>query len=124
MERGRWGESVAARFLRRNGYKILQRNWRNGYWEIDLVARDSDVLVFVEVKTRRMGDTIGGYGAAVAPAKRRSLRNAIDAYLRSLGGEIPCWRFDVVEIFTPARSRSAEQIFHFEGVSLDGPCLA
>jgi putative endonuclease len=120
MERGRWGESVAARFLRRKGYKIVQRNWRSGRWEIDLVAQDGGVLVFVEVKTRRLGDAIGGYGAAIAPAKRRALRNAVGAYLQNFGSELPCWRFDIVEIFAPAHSRSAEQIFHFERVPLDG----
>ncbi|MDR2663964.1 MAG: YraN family protein [Puniceicoccales bacterium] len=119
MERGRWGESVAVRFLRRKGYRILRRNWHSGHWEIDLIARDGDVLVFVEVKTRRSGDAIGGYGAAIASAKRRSLRGAVDAYLQGLGDELPCWRFDIIEVLTPPRHYAAEQIFHFEGVPLD-----
>jgi putative endonuclease len=119
LDRGRWGESVAARFLRAKGCKIIGRNWRSGHWEIDLIVRDGEVLVFVEVKTRRAADVIGGYAAAVTAAKRRSLRKAVDAYLRECGGESPHWRFDVIEILTAPRRYAAEQIFHFEQVSLD-----
>lgn len=59
-ERGDAGEAFAAKFLRREGAKILLRNWRHGRDEIDIVALDGACLVFVEVKTRSEDDPHGG----------------------------------------------------------------
>ncbi|MDP4857645.1 MAG: YraN family protein, partial [Desulfobacterales bacterium] len=55
---GKAGESIAARFLRKMGYRILEQNYRTVLGEIDIIARDRDTLVFVEVKAR----TSGRYG--------------------------------------------------------------
>ncbi|MFN5560540.1 MAG: YraN family protein, partial [Opitutaceae bacterium] len=76
---GAWGEAEAAAWLEgQRGFRILARNWRNPRdrrSELDLVARDREVLVFVEVKTRAMGALVGGY-AAVDERKRRALARA------------------------------------------------
>jgi putative endonuclease len=118
LYRGRWGESVAVRHLRSKGLLIVQRNWRCGHLEIDIVANDGGTVVFVEVKTRSLPSLCGGYGAASSNSKRRAMRRAVGAYVEQFCGEIPHWRYDVVEIFSPPRRYVAEQIFHFERVPL------
>ncbi|MFQ5795771.1 MAG: YraN family protein [Candidatus Bipolaricaulia bacterium] len=95
---GERGEAHAAEFLRRQGYEIIARNyrWRGG--EIDLIARDRNWLVFVEVKARS-GDDYGLPEEAITAAKRRRLITAARAYLA--GGRVERdWdiRFDVVAI--------------------------
>lgn len=92
---GLFGEGQAARYLKKQGMRILDRRYRTAHGEIDLIARDGDTLVFVEVKNRPRG-TIGEGAAAVNRDKKRHLRYAAKAYL----SENPCERvrFDVVEI--------------------------
>lgn len=89
-------EDGAARFLERHGLEVLARNYRTKLGEIDLVARDGDTLVFVEVRLR----TPGGYGGgaeSITPAKRRRIIQAARHYLARLRREPPC-RFDVVTL--------------------------
>lgn len=94
---GRWGEKEAVRTLKRHGYRILGRNVDLGIGEIDLVARDGDELVFVEVKTRT-DDDFGGPLSAVDRAKRHKLIQLARTYLaKHRVPEAPC-RFDVVGI--------------------------
>jgi len=96
-EFGRWGEKQAIRFLKRQGYRILQKNYVSGLGEIDVVAVDGDVLVFIEVKTRT-GEDFGGALSAVGRAKRRKMTQVARGYLARHGTpETPC-RFDVVGI--------------------------
>ncbi len=97
LELGKWGEDRAARFLISRGMKVLERNVELPPGEIDLVARDRDTLVFVEVKTRTEAD-FGGPLMAITPAKRRKLVTLAKSYLaRRRVGEVPC-RFDVVGV--------------------------
>ena len=83
---GERGERLAAKELERRGYRILERRWRCRIGEIDLVARDGETLVFIEVKTRR-GPTRNGAGAGPMPQdsvgyrKRRKLIRLVHAYL-------------------------------------------
>jgi putative endonuclease len=97
-ELGALGERLAARYLSRERFRILYRNFRpDGRSEIDLVCRDGDSLVFVEVKTRRPGGP-GRPVDAVDQAKRRRLLRGIRAWLRMLEfPKIPV-RCDVVEV--------------------------
>lgn len=119
---GAEGERLAAEFLRkRNGYKIVARNWRSPQDrrdEIDLVCRDQSVLVFVEVKTRSASALVSGYDA-VNQAKKRVLLRACTAYLRALGSAspVPTFRFDVVEV-SHQGSGVAPEVRHFENVPL------
>lgn len=95
---GVWGEEQAARALRGKGYRIIGRRVRVGRRdEIDLVARDGPVLVFVEVKTRR-DEVFGRPIESVDRRKRRILCRAAVRYLRALKGQRPYFRFDVVEV--------------------------
>ena len=98
LQTGVWGEDQAARWLVEHGYKILGRRVRVGDRdEFDLVARDGETLVFVEVKTRR-GELFGAPGSAVNKAKRHSLSRAAVRYLRMLKHPMVNFRFDVVEV--------------------------
>lgn len=95
---GEWGESCAAEFLESAGFSLLGRNVRpNRRDEIDIIARQGDTLVFVEVKTRSRED----YGRpllAVDKTKRHALNRAAAAYLRKARFPNLFYRFDVVEV--------------------------
>ena len=94
---GKEGEDLACRELRRRGYAVLARRYRTRFGEIDIIARDGDTLVFVEVKTRRSG-RFGGAVAAVHVRKQRRLINMARSYLMGRrAAELPC-RFDVVGV--------------------------
>ena len=94
-ETGLLGEMRAAAYLRKQGMRILEKRWRAAHGEIDLIAREGNTLVFVEVKTRPRGRLDSGL-AAVNAEKRGHLRSAAWQYLR-LHGDAP-FRFDVIEI--------------------------
>jgi putative endonuclease len=114
---GRRGESHAATFLRRRGYALVALNWRNPRdlrEEIDIVCRDRDALVFVEVKTRDEDALAPGYWS-VDRRKRRALRRAFSSYLRLLRHKPRTFRFDVVEI---EDTGGIPVIHHFENIPL------
>ncbi|MDB6113213.1 MAG: hypothetical protein JWQ62_158 [Lacunisphaera sp.] len=116
---GAKGEQAAADFLQaRHGFKIVTRNWRSARDrrdEIDLVCRDGEVLVFVEVKARAEGGLVSGY-LAVDDRKKRALRRAVHAYLGALTAPPRTFRFDVVEVTLSARL--PPQVMHFENAPL------
>ncbi len=118
--RGARGEQLAADFLRRErGYGIVARNWRNPRdrrEELDLVCRDGDVLVFVEVKARDAAALVPGY-FAVDRRKKAVLRRACTAYLRGLPAPPRTYRFDIVEVAFPAGG-GAPALNHFAGIPL------
>jgi len=95
--RGRLGEAAAAQFVQNRGWKILARNWRNGRDELDLVAWDGPVLVFVEVRTRAARALVPGYHS-VTGRKKRALARAVRAYLQGLPTPPAHFRFDIVEV--------------------------
>ncbi len=100
LELGESGEAIAARALRRAGYRILAERYACPVGEVDLVARDRDTLVFVEVKTRSSADRYPP-GEAVHWRKQRQVARVAEYYLAATGaGEVPC-RFDVVTITVP-----------------------
>jgi len=97
---GRRGELRAARYLRKNSFRVLYRNFRGPHGgEVDLVCRDKscNTLVFVEVKTRRTHD-FGGPAAAVNEAKRELITRGALAWLRMLDNPEVLFRFDIVEV--------------------------
>lgn len=104
---GRRGEQIAARHLRRRGYRVLRRNYRAAGAEIDLVALDRGTLVFVEVKTRLDGARWPP-AAAVDARKRERIRRAAGVYAQSHGVERRPARFDVVAIAGAGRARRIE----------------
>jgi len=94
---GREGEDRAAKFLAKRGYRILERNYRTRSGEIDLIALDRGVVVFVEVKTRT-SDAFGAPELAVTPQKQKRMLKAALGYMKYKKlHQVPC-RFDVVAI--------------------------
>ena len=120
---GAEGERRAAEWLRRErGFQIVAANWRSPADrrdELDLIARDGEALVFIEVKTRAAGALVPGYHAVDA-RKKRVLARAAKAYLAGLAeSEKPLTvRCDVVEVTFPASGEP--EILHFENVGLFG----
>ena len=116
---GARGEQAAAEFLQsRHGFKVVLRNWRNPRDrrdEIDLVCRDGEVLVFVEVKARAEGALVSGF-QAVDERKKKALRRAVHAYLGLLDHAPRTFRFDVVEV--TLSGRLPPQAMHFANVPL------
>lgn len=95
---GNYGEQVAATWLRTQGCKILARNYRGPRrGEVDIIARDGKLLLFVEVKTRREGSKIRGLDA-VNKEKQRLIERGANSWLRQLGTRALPWRFDVIEV--------------------------
>ena len=111
-DKGDYGERLAQAYLRRKGYRILERNWSTRYGEIDIVAACRDALVFIEVKTRYSQDTESAF-AGLSPAKHERFLKAVYQYLheRELGDEAQ-WRIDVIGISLD--SRRAPIIDHIE----------
>ncbi|MDD5708856.1 MAG: YraN family protein, partial [Kiritimatiellae bacterium] len=111
---GLWGERQAEAALRAKGYRILGRRVRVGSRdEFDLVARDDDVLVFVEVKTRA-DDYFGRPAAGADRHKRHYLSRAAVRYLKRLKHPPRAFRFDVVEVLGAPEARAKPAVRHIE----------
>lgn len=93
---GRAGEELAARFLLEKGWVLLERNWRGGGAEIDLIFQDGQETVFVEVKTRR-SHTSGYPEESITATKRRHIERAAECWWQAHPPMGP-WRVDVVAI--------------------------
>src|SRR5437867_859754 len=109
MALGERGEKFAARYLRRQGYKILVRRFKSRAGEIDLVCRQKDWLVFVEVKTRK-SDNYGTPSEAVTREKQKHMSKVALEYLRLLDNPQIRWRFDIVEVIMPDGARKPDDI--------------
>ncbi|MDA0328905.1 MAG: YraN family protein [Gemmatimonadetes bacterium] len=94
---GVWGEEMATRRLETDGWHVLERNYRHGRHEVDLIAVRRGILAFVEVKTRS-GDTFGPPEEAVTHRKRREIEKVARDFLRRHTPRDLCVRFDVVAI--------------------------
>ncbi len=95
---GRDGERLVASWLEAHGLRVLARNWRCPYGEIDVIAEDAGELVSVEVKTRR-GTALGAPEAAITLRKRRHLIAAAQSYIAELNAdEERPYRIDVVAV--------------------------
>lgn len=111
---GQRGERLAEKFLRRKGYRTVARNFRTREGELDLVCRDGDCLVFVEVKTRAPGG-LGFPEDAVTADKQRKMLAAVNAYLARLLHAPASFRIDVVSITTA--TQGPPQIIHLENIT-------
>lgn len=95
---GRAGERLVTSWLEAHGLRVLARNWRCPYGEIDVIAEEAGELVFVEVKTRR-GTALGAPEEAITPRKRRHLIAAAQSYIAELDAdEERPYRIDVVAV--------------------------
>jgi putative endonuclease len=118
---GRGGERLAARFLRRHGYRVLVRSYRCALGEIDLVARQNELVVFVEVKTRA-SNQFGEPWEAVTARKRRQVTRAAVHYLKAARLTHAPVRFDIVAITWQRRWFSRPDIQHFPAAfDAEGP---
>jgi putative endonuclease len=110
---GIWGEKVAVKFLRSNHWKIIGERVRAGkHDEIDIIAKDREVLVFVEVKTRK-NENYGRPFSAVNQAKRKKLSRAAVNYLKKKNIKPDYIRFDVIEVIGEPKGDPPE-IRHIE----------
>ncbi|MBI4534903.1 MAG: YraN family protein [Ignavibacteriae bacterium] len=91
------GEEIARRFLREKGLELVDLNYRYGHGEIDIIAKDGEVLVFCEVKMRK-GDSYGDPEYAITARKQKQIRRIAQAYLYQHAIDNQACRFDVVAI--------------------------
>ena len=108
---GRWGEDLAAAFLEEKGCRIVDRNWKCRFGELDLVAEGGGFLCFVEVKLRR-SNRFGTGAEQVDRRKREKLRTAAELYLQAHPAVLQP-RFDVAELYAPQGMNTREPEFHY-----------
>lgn len=101
---GNSGEEAAGLHLQQNGYKIIQKNYRCKLGEIDIIAKDADYLVFIEVKSRK-NTQYGTPSEAVNYFKQQKIKKVAQYYLMTKGIE-PNVRFDVVEIIGEIKNQA------------------
>lgn len=109
-ELGIAGENLAVKHLKKQGYSIVDRNWRYGKEEIDIIAKKDDTLVVVEVKTRH-SDFFGEPHQFVSRSKQQHLIKAANAYVEKHDLDVEV-RFDIIGIVLNQRE---ERIEHLEG---------
>jgi putative endonuclease len=97
LQRGENAEQQACDFLISQGLTLVERNFRSPYGEIDLIMRDGETLVFVEVRYRKNAK-FGSALESVTVAKQIKISATTEVYLNALGNEMPRMRFDVVGI--------------------------
>lgn len=104
------GERIAERWLSGKGWRLIQRRFRSGHRDIDLIAEREGTVAFVEVKTRS-GEKFGGPVEAVNWKKRRELARSAHVWVDRHGREGECYRFDVIAVLIQG---SAVRIRHLE----------
>jgi putative endonuclease len=110
------GEDIASRHLAGKSYQVLERNWRCGRLEVDIIARENDQLVIVEVKTRSEG-FLGSPDDLINKKKQKSLIRAANAYISRTGIDLEI-RFDIVIVVF--RSHRLYKVDHIEGAFSPG----
>ena len=106
---GKAGEDRACAYLKKSGYKILKRNYKNPFGEVDIIAEKEGVIAFIEVKTR-LSDTYGQPSEAVTKLRQKKYINGANYYFA--GRQIDCTiRFDIIEIYK-GEINHIENAFH------------
>jgi putative endonuclease len=106
---GKFGEDLAVRYLKRKGYQVLCRNYRTRFGEIDIIAKDSDTLVFVEVKSRQTS-SFGNPKYSITHEKQKRISKTALYYLK-INDQSNCRaRFDVVTVTKADKKTSVEII--------------
>ena len=106
---GKWGEEIAAEHLTQKGYEIVERNARTPYGEIDIVARQNDIVIFIEVKTRT-SNSMGLPEDSITLRKRQHMIACAEHYAAE--HEIDRWQIDVISI--EGKPGTAPMITYFE----------
>jgi putative endonuclease len=118
--KGHYGEWFACQSLVREGYILVQKNWRsklNQRLEIDLIFKDINILVFVEVRARSSGGLVSGYDS-INRKKLNILKRAFIAYLRENKYRPDHYRFDIVEVDLPLTGNGKPTLFHHENIAI------
>ena len=118
MNLGRYGEELARKFLQKKGFKLIEKNFKTPRWgEIDLVMRDGDTIVFVEVKARSgsAAALFGGPLGAINYHKMQAIRRAAQFFLSSKNLNQEAARLDAVSIIVP--DSGEPKIEHFPNIS-------
>ena len=110
-ETGRLAEALACKSLQEKGYHILESNFSNRFGEIDIIAKDKDLLVFVEVKSK-IGAEFGLPEEMISPHKLRKVKNTATIYMK--GENLPC-RIDVIAIVL-SQEGDLVRLTHYENV--------
>ena len=118
VEIGRLGEDIAVKFLKNNNYRIIDRNVHVSHNEIDIIAKDKNYIVFVEVKTRSTDENMelrfGTPAAAVDRCKQKRTVDAARAYLTNAKFADLQPRLDVIEVFIHKKTHKLIKINHIE----------
>ena len=113
---GRLGEQLAVDFIRaKTSLRVVRRNWSNGQQEIDIIATDGEILVFVEVRARAATAKVPGY-ATLTRKKRNNLRKAAYSYMNTLKHRPRTYRYDAIEL--RMIGDMADQIHHFQNIQV------
>ena len=106
-ELGRMGENLAAKYLKGQSYQILERNWQFGRYEVDIIAKDNENLVIIEVKTRNT-DVFGHPASFVSKQQQLNLAEAVEAYLTDYPERYLPVRYDVISVILNQYTNSIE----------------
>lgn len=106
---GRFGEDLAVRFLKKQGYKIICRNYRTKFGEIDIIAKDTDTIAFIEVKSRRTS-TFGHPKCSITHEKQKRISKTALYYLKTTDQSNASARFDVVTVNSHNKKTDVEII--------------
>ena len=101
---GSYGEKIASQYLTTKGYDILERNFKKRYGDIDIIAKENEVLVFIEVKTRR-NLSFGYPEESITPRKVRSIEKYAEYYLNKSNHSYSAIRIDMVSILFVGKDR-------------------
>lgn len=107
------GETLAANLLQQKGFRILCRNYRKGRTEIDIIAAAKDLLVFVEVKTRRGSNSFGFPEEAVNRKKAARIIWAAGFYIDTIDWKKDI-RFDIISVHLSGQSDESPELYHIE----------
>lgn len=108
---GRWGEALAAQYLRRRGYRVVAAGYRSRFGEIDLIAENGKYIAFIEVKLRK-DDSFAPARAFVDARKQNRIRTTAELYLAARPTPLQP-RFDVAEIYAPQGTRTTEPVINY-----------
>ena len=110
---GLLGETLAAEMLQQKGFRILCRNYRKGRTEIDIIAASKDLLLFIEVKTRRGSNSFGYPEEAVNRKKAARIIWAAGFYIEKIDWQKDI-RFDIVAVHLPEHGNDQPELYHIE----------
>lgn len=114
MNLGKWGEKFASQYLAGLGYEIIGHNYHTRFGELDVIAKNGETLVFVEVKTRSNKE-YGTGEQAITPKKIKALQESILVYLERFPASAPDWQLDLI-VVEGTLGCSCPNLIHYENL--------